>query len=73
MGDGKSCLKSGNSVCIKQGIFTGHIGEVIDILTLQTRLGPAELVWVKLGGGRIDGFSPESLEKLGGFQKRCAA
>lgn len=73
MSDEKSHLKSGNSVCIKQGIFTGHVGEVINILTMQTKLGMAELVWVKLGSGRIDGFSPDNLEKLRAFPRRYAA
>lgn len=73
MSDEKSSLKNGNSVCIKNGIFTGHIGEVLDILIMQTNAGPSKLVWVKLLGGRVDGFSPENLEKLRVFPKRHAA
>ena len=64
MSDGKSRLTLGSSVCIKNGLFSGHAGEVIDIMTMQTNAGLSELVWVKLIGGRVDGFSPENLEKL---------
>ncbi len=68
-----SSFKTGSSVRIKQGLFTGHTGEVIDTLTMHSGLGPCMLVWVKLVGGRVDGFSPESLEKLRRFHNRRAA
>jgi hypothetical protein len=66
-------FKSGSSVRIKHGLFTGHMGEVIDTMTMQSKPGLCVLVWVKLVGGRVDGFSPENLEKLRGFGRRQAA
>lgn len=73
MNDEFSSFKSGSSVRIKQGLFTGQTGEVINTMTMQTRPGLCVLVWVKLVGGRVDGFSPENLEKLRGFGRRQAA
>jgi hypothetical protein len=73
MGDDHLFFKSGSSVRIKQGLFTGHTGEVIDTMTMQSKPGLCVLVWVKLVGGRVDGFSPESLERLRGFHRRQAA
>ncbi|HKS27171.1 MAG TPA: hypothetical protein VJS44_05100 [Pyrinomonadaceae bacterium] len=73
MGDDQLSFKSGNSVRIKQGLFTGHTGEVINTMTMQSRLGLCVLVWVKLMSGRVDGFSPDSLERLRGFPRRRAA
>lgn len=66
-------LKRGNSVCIKNGLYSGHTGEVMDIITMQTNAGLSELVWVKLLSGRVDGFSPASLEKLTAFAEHQAA
>ncbi len=73
MSDDQFSFKSGSSVRIKQGLFTGHTGEVIDTMTMQSNPGLCVLVWVKLVGGRVDGFSPESLERLRGFHRRQAA
>ncbi|HEY0320339.1 MAG TPA: hypothetical protein VGC66_05150 [Pyrinomonadaceae bacterium] len=73
MNDEHSFFKSGNSVRIKHGAFMGHTGEVIDTMTMQSRPGLCILVWVKLGGGRVDGFSPENLERVRGFHRRQAA
>jgi hypothetical protein len=66
-------FKSGSSVRIKHGLFTGYTGEVIDTMTMQSRPGRCMLVWVKLSVGRVDGFSPENLEKLRVFPRRQAA
>lgn len=73
MGDESLSFKSGNSVRIKQGLFTGHTGEVIETMTMQSRPNLCILVWVKLVGGRVDGFSPENLEKLRSFPRSQAA
>jgi hypothetical protein len=73
MSDDNSSFKTGNSVRIKHGLFTGHTGEVINIMTLRAGPGFCVLVWVKLDGGRVDGFSPENLEKLRSFHRRQAA
>lgn len=73
MSDENLFFKSGSSVRIKQGLFTGQTGEVINTMTMQSRVGLCMLVWVKLVGGRVDGFSPENLEKLRGFPRRQAA
>jgi hypothetical protein len=69
--DENSSFKSGNSVRIKHGLFMGHTGEVIDTMTM--RAGLCVLVWVKLVGGRVDGFSPENLERLRSYPRRQAA
>ncbi|HEX8748992.1 MAG TPA: hypothetical protein VF717_17585 [Pyrinomonadaceae bacterium] len=66
-------FKSGNNVRIKQGLFTGYTGEVINTMTMQSNLGHCVLVWVKLVGGRVDGFSPDNLERLRGFPRQRAA
>jgi hypothetical protein len=66
-------FKAGSSVRIKQGLFTGHTGEVIDTLTMHSGPDPCMLIWVKLVGGRVDGFSPESLEKLRRLNRPQAA
>ena len=68
-----SSFKNGTSVRIKHGLFTGHTGEVINTMTMQSRSGGCMLVWVKLPGGRVDGFSPENLEKVRGFSRLQAA
>jgi hypothetical protein len=73
MSDDSSSFKNGHSVRIKQGLFTGHTGEVIDTMTMQAIPGSCVLVWVKLAGGRVDGFSPENLERLRGFHRQQAA
>jgi hypothetical protein len=73
MNDEFSSFKNGTSVRIKHGLFTGHTGEVIQTMTMQSRPSLCTLVWVKLAGGRVDGFSPENLEKLRGFPRRQAA
>lgn len=73
MSDDQFSFKSGSSVRIKQGLFTGHTGEVIDTMTMQSRPGLCVLVWVKLVGGRVDGFSPDSLERLRGYHRQRAA
>lgn len=68
-----SSFKNGTGVRIRHGLFTGHTGEVINTMTMQTSLGLCVLVWVKLVGGRVDGFSPQHLERLRGFNRRHAA
>ncbi|MBD0373187.1 MAG: hypothetical protein ICV60_20270 [Pyrinomonadaceae bacterium] len=73
MSDDQFSFKSGSSVRIKQGLFTGHTGEVIDTMTMQARPGLCVLVWVKLVGGRVDGFSPDNLERLRGYHRQRAA
>ncbi|HEX8176178.1 MAG TPA: hypothetical protein VF543_13765 [Pyrinomonadaceae bacterium] len=73
MSDNSLSFKNGNSVRIKQGLFTGYTGEVINTMTMQSNLGHCVLVWVKLVGGRVDGFSPDNLEKLRGFPRQRAA
>lgn len=73
MNDENSSFKSGNSVRIKHGLFTGHTGEVINTMTLRAGQGSCVLVWVKLEGGRVDGFSPENLERLRSYARRQAA
>lgn len=73
MGDENLPFKSGSSVRIKHGLFTGHTGEVINTMTMQAKPGLCILVWVKLCGGRVDGFSPENLERLRGFPRQRAA
>lgn len=71
--DNHLSFRSGSSVRIKQGLFTGHTGEVIDVLTMPARPDLCVLVWVKLVGGRVDGFSPKSLERLRGYHRQQAA
>lgn len=66
-------FKSGSSVRIKQGLFGGHTGEVIETLTMPSSPGLCVLVWVRLTAGRVDGFSPDNLEKLRSFPRRHAA
>lgn len=73
MSDDNLSFKSGSSVRIKDGLFTGHTGQVINTMTMQSRLGLCVLVWVKLVGGRVDGFSPDNLERLRGFPRQRAA
>jgi hypothetical protein len=73
MGDDSLSFRSGSSVRIKDGLFTGHTGEVINTMTMQSSLGRCVLVWVKLVGGRVDGFSPDNLEILRGFHRQRAA
>lgn len=73
MSDHGLSFKSGNSVRIKHGLFTGHTGEVINTMSMQSGLGHCILVWVKLVGGRVDGFSPDNLERLRGFPRQRAA
>lgn len=73
MSDDQPSFKSGHSVRIKDGLFTGHTGEVINTMTMQSSLGLCVLVWVKLPGGRVDGFSPDNLERLRSFQRQRAA
>ena len=73
MSDDNLSFRHGSSVRIKQGLFTGHTGEVIDIMTMPARPDLCVLVWVKLVSGRVDGFSPNSLERLRGFHGRRAA
>jgi transcription antitermination factor NusG len=66
-------FKSGDKVRIKKGVFTGEIGEVINTLSLKTKLEPSELVWVKLVDGRVEGFNPKNLERFGKFSNDRAA
>jgi len=73
MSDDNLSFKRGSNVRIKQGLFTGHTGEVIETMTMPSTIGLSVLVWVKLVGGRVDGFSPESLQKLRGYPKQQAA
>ncbi len=73
MTDGSNpSFKSGDKVRIK-GENTVQYGEVISTLFLNTRTGTSELVWVKLVGGKIDGFNARNLEKMRAFPKRFAA
>ena len=73
MNDEKTSFKSGDKVRIKSKSDTVQTGAVVNTLTLKTRTGLCELVWVKLVGGKVDGFSPGSLERLRVFGKRQAA
>jgi hypothetical protein len=73
MSDDNLSFKRGSSVRIKQGLFTGHTGEVIDTMSMPRSPGLCVLVWVKLMGGRVDGFSPDNLQKLRGYSGRQAA
>jgi hypothetical protein len=72
-GDQQTPFKTGSSVRIKQGLFGGYTGEVIETLTTPASPGACVLVWVRLTAGRVDGFSPDNLEKLRGFPRRQAA
>ena len=73
MNDEKTSFKSGDKVRIKNGSEPVKTGAVVNTLTLKTRTGLCELVWVKLVGGKVDGFSPGCLERLRVFDKRQAA
>jgi len=72
MNDENPTFKSGDKVRIN-GLSTVQFGEVIGTLGLKTATGLCELVWVKLTGGKVDGFSPVTLQKLRVFPKRQAA
>jgi hypothetical protein len=73
MSDDNLSFKRGNSVRIKQGLFTGHTGEVIDTMSMPASPKLCVLVWVKLVSGRVDGFSPDSLQKVRGYSRPQAA
>jgi hypothetical protein len=72
MTDNSPSFKSGDKVRIKVQ-NTIQYGEVISTTTLKTGSGDRELVWVKLVGGKVDGFSAQNLEKMRAFPKRYAA
>lgn len=69
----KTSFKSGDKVRIKSVSDTVQTGAVVNTLTLETGTGLCELVWVKLAGGKVDGFNPENLERLRAFDVRRAA
>jgi len=66
-------FKIGDRVRIKRNPSAGQSGTVINTLSMGNRAILCELVWVRLADGRVDGFHPGSLERLGGRSNLQAA
>ncbi len=73
MNDDKASFKSGDRVRIQRAPSIGQTGTVINILRMENKSGSCELVWVQLSDGKVDGFSPASLEKLHAHSRLRAA
>lgn len=72
MTDSSPSLKSGDKVRINRQNAVQY-GEVLSTVTLKTKSGTSELVWVKLSDGKVDGFSARNVEKMKAFPKLRAA
>ena len=73
MNDEKASFESGDRVRIQKPPSAGQTGTVINILSMENKSGSCKLVWVRLSDGRVDGFSPASLEKLHAYSRLRAA